>query len=276
MSASAITAERRLERCGNRGVKAIRPQGMPAHYSDGAKKGEGVGATRRAFLELNWPGTRPAGRTASVGDRLTEKARKSRPFIGAPLRLGGAVFRSGMASVLRLCAILAAAVLLTAAPAGAAVRIRIDLAAQRLEAVTPQGETVTWKISSGRRGYETPTGNYGVMRMEADHHSDEYDQAPMPYAIFFSPRGLAIHGSYERGLGRPLSHGCVRLAVPNARQLFQWVEKNGATIEITGAGRAVASEAVERPRGARQPYRPTYRPMYQEPAFQSNFGDFPF
>ncbi|MBM3562541.1 MAG: L,D-transpeptidase [Alphaproteobacteria bacterium] len=180
-----------------------------------------------------------------------------------------------MARVLRLFATLAAAVLLSAASASAAVRIRIDLSTQSLEAVTPGGETVRWKISSGRRGYETPTGNYGVMRMEADHHSDEYDQAPMPYAIFFSPRGLAIHGSYERGLGRPLSHGCVRLAVPNARQLFDWVEKHGATIEITGGGagggRAIARQEAARPRMTHQP-----PPVYHEPGYQSYMGDFPF
>ena len=179
----------------------------------------------------------------------------------------------GFFAVLAAAALaLAAASLFMAEPTAAAVRIRIDLTAQRLEAVTPQGETVTWKISSGRRGYETPTGNYSVMRMEADHYSDEYDQAPMPYAMFFSPRGLAIHGSYERGLGRPLSHGCVRLAVPNARQLFEWVEKHGATVEITGGaggGRSIAREEVERPRVARPP-----RPTYEEPAFQSNWGGF--
>jgi len=190
----------------------------------------------------------------------------------ATLRPGLSVVISRMVSVLRFVAAVAAAVLLTAASAEAAVRIRIDLTAQQLEAVTPQGETVRWKISSGRRGYETPRGTYSVMRMEADHHSDEYDQAPMPYAIFFSPRGLAIHGSYERGLGRPLSHGCVRLAVANARQLFGWVEKHGATIEITGGaggGRSLAREEVERPRVTRPP-----RPMYEEPAFQSNWGGF--
>jgi lipoprotein-anchoring transpeptidase ErfK/SrfK len=175
-----------------------------------------------------------------------------------------------MVSVPRLFAALAAAVLLTAAPADAAVRIRIDLAAQRLEAVTPEGETVRWKISSGRRGYETPTGSYSVMRMEADHHSDEYDQAPMPYSIFFSPRGLAIHGSYERGLGRALSHGCVRLAVPNARQLFGWVEKHGATIEITGGGGgAYSRQEVERPRLTRR-----LRPVYQEPSFDSGMESY--
>ena len=135
------------------------------------------------------------------------------------------------------------------------MRIRVDLAAQRLEATTPAGETVTWKISSGRRGYETPTGHFGVMRMEADHYSDEYDQAPMPYAIFFSPRGLAIHGTSERGLGRPLSHGCVRLAVAHARQLFSWVEQHGATIEITGdSGRSsTAHRDAERPRAPPPP-----------------------
>lgn len=188
------------------------------------------------------------------------------------------MFSSPKARVPGFFAVLAAAALALAATgpsdsAAAAVRIRIDLTAQRLQAVTPQGETVTWKISSGRRGYETPTGNYSVMRMEADHHSDEYDQAPMPYSMFFSPRGLAIHGSYERGLGRPLSHGCVRLAVPNARQLFEWVEKHGATVEITGGagggGRAIAREEAERPRMTR-PARPTY----EEPAFQSNWGGF--
>lgn len=135
--------------------------------------------------------------------------------------------------------------LLTAAPALATVRITIDLAAQRLTAVKGE-QTVSWKISSGRAGYETPTGHYSVMRMEADHLSDEYDQAPMPYAIFFSPRGLAIHGTYEGGLGRARSHGCVRLAVGNARQLFDWVEQQGATIDIVGQTRAGASGRAER------------------------------
>lgn len=135
------------------------------------------------------------------------------------------------------------AALLANAPAMARVQIKIDLGAQRLTAVRAGGETVVWKISSGRRGYETPTGQYSVMRMEADHHSDEYDQAPMPYAIFFSPRGLAIHGTSERGLGRPASHGCVRLSVSNARQLYEWVEQQGATIDIVGDARAAARRA---------------------------------
>ena len=107
------------------------------------------------------------------------------------------------------------------------ILIKIDLDSQRLSATKASGEMVVWKISSGRSGYETPIGHFSVMRMEKDHHSDEYDQAPMPYALFFSPRGLAIHGTFEKGLGRPASHGCVRLAVPHAQQLFSWVEEEG-------------------------------------------------
>lgn len=144
--------------------------------------------------------------------------------------------------------------LLAAAPCHAKVRISIDLDAQRLTATRDDGGTVVWKISSGRPGYETPTGHYSVMRLDADHYSDEYDQAPMPYAMFFSERGLAIHGSYERGLGRPRSHGCVRLSVANAQKLFGWVEKEGATVDIYGdtAGGGIAPDADERPRRGRR------------------------
>ncbi|HYA79866.1 MAG TPA: L,D-transpeptidase [Methylocystis sp.] len=132
------------------------------------------------------------------------------------------------------------------APAAAKVEILVDLDGQRMT-VTKNGERpVVWKISSGRSGYETPTGSYIVQRMDADHLSDEYDGAPMPYAIFFS-RGLAIHGTYERGLGRPASHGCVRLSIDHARELYGWVEQYGASrIEISGAAPYVA--AAEEPR----------------------------
>jgi hypothetical protein len=167
----------------------------------------------------------------------------------------------------KLRILLLSALVLASAQAQAAMRITIDLSSQRLTAVRGNGETVVWKISSGRPGYETPTGHYSVMRMEADHHSDEYEQAPMPYAIFFSPRGLAIHGTFERGLGSPRSHGCVRLAVGNARQLFEWVEQQGgASIEIVGDAHVAASSRAtrraERPRQSRQSR--DYEPYFPE------------
>jgi hypothetical protein len=73
----------------------------------------------------------------------------------------------------------------------------------------------------------------------------------MPYAIFFS-RGLAIHGATQPGLGRPASHGCVRLSVDHARDLYEWVEQYGAgPIEITGDATSVAQLQDDEPRPRR-------------------------
>ncbi|MDJ0930857.1 L,D-transpeptidase [Breoghania sp.] len=57
--------------------------------------------------------------------------------------------------------------------------------------------------------------------------SRKYDNAPMPYSVFFH-RGWAIHGTDAiRRLGRPASHGCVRLALKNAKKLYKLVRKYG-------------------------------------------------
>ena len=78
----------------------------------------------------------------------------------------------------------------------------------------------------GGLDYDTPSGTFKPFRMEIDHYSDEYDNAPMPYSIFFTQTGNAIHGTYEqRNLGRAVSHGCVRLSVKNAATLWNLVKQ---------------------------------------------------
>ena len=156
-----------------------------------------------------------------------------------------------------------AAILAASAPAHARVEISVDLDRQRMTIVKNHGETIVWKISSGRRGFETPTGRFIVQRMDAEHFSDEYDQAPMPFAIFFS-RGLAIHGTSERGLGSPRSHGCVRLSIPNARELYSWVEQYGAAIEISGQAGA-AADLGDEGRASRRRARKGGRPRSTTP-----------
>jgi lipoprotein-anchoring transpeptidase ErfK/SrfK len=93
-------------------------------------------------------------------------------------------------------------------------------------------------VSTGMRGHATPSGTYKAFRLEKDHFSKEWDDAPMPHSIFFTRRGHAIHGSYEiKRLGRPVSHGCVRLHPANAAKLYSLVEKRGvttATVVVTG------------------------------------------
>ena len=117
--------------------------------------------------------------------------------------------------------------------ANATVRIHIDLSAQQMNVESFCGR-YTWPVSTARSGYYTPRGSYAPTGMQRMHYSRKFHMSPMPYSIFFRG-GYAIHGSYEtRSLGRPASHGCVRLDPANAALLYQMVEAEGATISITG------------------------------------------
>ncbi len=158
---------------------------------------------------------------------------------------------------LRLAAALAVlAALIAAAPARADLLIQIDKSAQQMTVSEDGNLLYTWPVSTGRSGYNTPNGAFGPVGMDRDHYSREWDDAPMPYSIFFTKLGHAIHGTYEvRHLGQPVSHGCVRLSVKNASILWGLVKQNkmaNTTVVLTGeipggAGVAVA-HAAPRPR----------------------------
>jgi lipoprotein-anchoring transpeptidase ErfK/SrfK len=105
--------------------------------------------------------------------------------------------------------------------------LKADLETQRLTVI--EGDTViaVWPISSGRAGYATPTGTFQPQWAAKRWYSRQYYYAAMPHAVFFT-RGVAFHGTTAVGLlGRPASHGCVRLAGPNAERLFNLVHKHG-------------------------------------------------
>ncbi len=85
-----------------------------------------------------------------------------------------------------------------------------------------------WPVSTGRAGYSTPSGTYTATSMNEIWYSKEWDNSPMPHSIFFIKDGHAIHGSYEvKNLGKPVSHGCVRISPENAATLYALVEENG-------------------------------------------------
>ena len=132
------------------------------------------------------------------------------------------------------------ALVLAALPARAEVLISIDKSAQQLTVRVDGALRWTWPVSTGRRGYDTPSGTYTAFRMEEDHYSEEWDDAPMPHSIFFTKRGHAIHGSYETSrIGVPVSHGCVRLHPANAAKLYALVEQMAVTntkVLVTGDG----------------------------------------
>jgi hypothetical protein len=172
-------------------------------------------------------------------------------------------------------AALAAVFMLAAAAAPAAARLVIDIdkSAQRMTVLLDDETIHTWPVSTGIRGYDTPSGEYKPFRLEVDHYSREWDDAPMPHSIFFTKRGHAIHGTtHLRNIGRPASHGCVRLEPGNARVLFGLVRKHGLANtkvvlhgELPASPPAVArrgSGADEDDAGAAPPRRE--RPLYEQ------------
>jgi lipoprotein-anchoring transpeptidase ErfK/SrfK len=108
-----------------------------------------------------------------------------------------------------------------------------------LEVTDSRGQTQSyvWDVSTGTTGFETPTGKYRPTWLSKDHRSKQYNDAPMPYAVFFMG-GYAIHGTDAIAkLGQPASHGCVRLAPENAAVFFNLVETYGkfnTRIIVTG------------------------------------------
>src|SRR2546430_14892137 len=105
--------------------------------------------------------------------------------------------------------------------AQAKVAITVDKDNQQMTVAVDGVERYRWPVSSGIPSYETPSGSFRAFRMEEDHFSKEFDDAPMPHSIFFTKIGHAIHGTDSvNRLGSPASHGCVRLARANAPPLY--------------------------------------------------------
>jgi lipoprotein-anchoring transpeptidase ErfK/SrfK len=109
----------------------------------------------------------------------------------------------------------------------AALEVQIDLSAQTLQVEVGGSVLYRWPVSTARPGYRTPVGTFRPIRLERTWYSTIYHRSPMPYSIFFRG-GYAIHGTTEiKNLGRPASHGCVRLHPDNARRLFELVLTHG-------------------------------------------------
>ena len=109
----------------------------------------------------------------------------------------------------------------------AEILVQIDRSAQTMD-VTVDGEPrYSWPVSTGRPGLPTPVGTFHPLMLARHWFSSKYDNSPMPHSIFFHG-GYAIHGTYETAyLGRPVSHGCVRLLPANATVLFGLVQEEG-------------------------------------------------
>jgi hypothetical protein len=174
--------------------------------------------------------------------------------------------------------ILAAALALPLASAARAnIVINIDKNTQQMSVAVDGTQRYVWPVSTGRSGYDTPNGTFKINRMDADHMSQEWDNAPMPHSMFFDLHGHAIHGfSDVKHLGLAVSHGCVRLSPEHASTLWDLVTAEGmaeTTVIVggrtPGGGPAMARQGPsidETVYG--QPGQPAYgQPAYGQPAY---------
>jgi hypothetical protein len=151
-------------------------------------------------------------------------------------------------------------------PASANILVTIDKSNQQMSVDVDGAQRYLWPVSTGRPGYDTPSGTFKPNRMDADHFSQEWDNAPMPHAIFFDLDRHAIHGFFDvKRLGSAVSHGCVRLSPDHAQTLFNLVKAEGMSeTKVVVAGRT--------PEGDNTPVARSHLPVNQTHYGQTNSG----
>jgi lipoprotein-anchoring transpeptidase ErfK/SrfK len=110
-------------------------------------------------------------------------------------------------------------------PASADIVVTVNKASQRMSVSVDGQPRYDWAVSTGLHG--TPSGTFRPQSLSRNHRSSLYNNAPMPYSIFYDGN-YAIHGTNHVGrLGSRASKGCVRLHPSNAAILFALVQKEG-------------------------------------------------
>ncbi|MFN3954667.1 MAG: L,D-transpeptidase [Pararhodobacter sp.] len=123
--------------------------------------------------------------------------------------------------------ILSFAVLVPGAAQADRIVARVSISTQTMHVYRDGQLLYEWPVSTARRGKITPTGEWTAQWLSRNHRSSRYNNAPMPFAIFYNGH-YAIHGTDQISrLGRPASAGCVRLHPDNARVLFAMVRDEG-------------------------------------------------
>jgi lipoprotein-anchoring transpeptidase ErfK/SrfK len=139
------------------------------------------------------------------------------------------------------------------------VVVTIDKGIQEMTVWVDGREKYSWPVSTGIGGYSTPSGNFTASSMNKIWYSRQWDNAPMPHAIFFTKKGHAIHATNEtKKLGTPASHGCVRLSPKNAATLFALVKEKGlkntevVLVGVSPGGEYKITQPRRRPRGEQE------------------------
>lgn len=136
---------------------------------------------------------------------------------------------------------------------GSKVLVTVDKSAQHMTVWVDGIEQYSWPVSTGKAGYSTPSGTFTASSMNEIWYSKQWDNAPMPHAVFFDKKGHAIHGTLdEKNLGKAASHGCVRLSRANAKTLYTLVKEKGlknTEVVLTGETPGGEYKVANQPKG---------------------------
>ena len=143
--------------------------------------------------------------------------------------------------------------------------IVVNLATQTIYECNIEGRVLKQsRISSGRRGYDTPPGPYNVVNKSPKAYSQKYSAWMLNWMGLTSDGGYGMHGlegsSYERLLGGVASHGCIRLSRAYAKDLYTRV-KVGMPVQIVKRSQAEARNL----RPGQPPGRRLARARYAQP-----------
>jgi lipoprotein-anchoring transpeptidase ErfK/SrfK len=126
---------------------------------------------------------------------------------------------------------------------GARGRLRVVVSIPQQRAYVFDGASLvaTSRVSTGRRGHETPVGTFRILEKAVAHRSNRYANAPMPYMQRLTSYGIALHAGHLPGY--PASHGCIRLPWGFARKLYDLTD-SATTVTVTNRRPRIAEDAL--------------------------------
>ncbi|HEX8579659.1 MAG TPA: L,D-transpeptidase family protein [Allosphingosinicella sp.] len=123
------------------------------------------------------------------------------------------------------------------------VLIVVSLASQRMFVFRDGALWDSSKVSTGRRGMDTPVGTFPILQKKVDHRSNLYDDAPMPFMQRLTWGGVALHAG--RVPNYPASHGCIRMPKAFAKKLYGITGFSSTVVVVTDERAASAKQALE-------------------------------
>ena len=126
-----------------------------------------------------------------------------------------------------LCIVTVLSAMAVSSASAATLKATVDLSQQRMYVFVDGKEKYSWTVSTGKRGWRTKPGFYTPFAQRKKFYSDKWRMS-LPYLTMIGQDGTAIHGTYQTSkLGRPASHGCIRLTIGNAKKFYNLVQRYG-------------------------------------------------